>query len=93
MAHRPMTQSRWKKTPSCASGRLSAHVFQGNLNHDSQDQKSQHTKQQFLRPCRITHHVRLVSKRGFFVSLGAGDSELQRNYQRYFNTDVPEENL
>jgi hypothetical protein len=76
MARRTMTQSRWMKTPRCASGRLSPHVFQGNLNHDSQDQKRQHTKQHLLQPCRVTHHARLVTKRGFFVSLGAGDSEL-----------------
>jgi hypothetical protein len=62
MVRRTMTQSRWKKTPRCASGRLSPHVFHGNLNHDSQEHKSHHTKQQFLRPYRITHHVMLVSR-------------------------------
>jgi hypothetical protein len=57
MARRTMTQSRWKKTPRCVSGRLSPHVFHGNLNHDSQDQKPQHSKQQFLRPRTVTHQV------------------------------------
>jgi hypothetical protein len=48
------------------------HLFQSNLNHSSQHQEAQHSKQQFLRPRIIVHHVRLVTKRGFSVS---GDAE------------------
>jgi len=57
-------------TGSC--GRCLLQVFHGKLNHSRHDQNTDYSKQQFFRPCMVTHHVKL----SIIVFKGGGHQEV-----------------
>jgi hypothetical protein len=53
-------------------GKCLLQVFHGKLNHSYHDQNTDYSKQQFFRPCLVTHHVKL----SILVFKGGGYQEV-----------------